>query len=310
MLVDTTNPNTPAITTYKTSASVNYMRVVGTMLYAPTDSGLQIYSIPGVPGPSVCSGCVLNAASFAKNASGSGTPVAPGSLVAIFTSALATSAAQFSTSTLPSSLAGVTVTFNNVQAPMVTVTPGGAYPYVSAQVPFEVLGNAKAPTSVPLVITVNGVSSTPVQTPIVASAPGIFTIPATGGGNGILVNLADYSVAAPVGAIPGLTTHPIPRGQTAFFYVTGLGAMTPSVADGTGTCPAANGLCNANAQPTVTVGGISAPVVFAGQAAGFPGVTQVNITVPANAPTGSNVPLVVTSADGTVTSNAAMVAVQ
>ena len=36
-----------------------------------------------------------------------------------------------------------------------------------------------------------------------------------------------------------------------FFYVTGLGAMSPAVADGSGNCPASNGLCTANAMPTV-----------------------------------------------------------
>jgi uncharacterized protein (TIGR03437 family) len=308
MLVDTTDPKNPVITTYQTSASINFMRVVGTLLYAPTDVGLQIYSIPGNAAPSVCSGCVLNAASYTKDATGKGTAVAPGSLVAIFTSALATSAGQFTTATLPGSLSNVTVTFNNIPAPMVSVTPDGPYPYVSAQVPFGVLSSGQA--SVPIVITVNGISSTPVQTPIVASSPGIFTIPATGQGNAILVNLSDYSVAAPSGSIPGFTTRPIPRGQTAFFYVTGLGVMTPSVTDGSGTCPAANGLCNANAQPTVSLGGVPAQVSFAGQAAGFPGVMQINIMVPPNAPTGNSVPLIVKSADGTVTSNAATVAVQ
>jgi uncharacterized protein (TIGR03437 family) len=310
MLVDTTDPKNPVITTSQTSAAVNYMRVVGTTLYAPTDTGLQIYSIPGVGTPSVCSGCVLNAASYAKDAKGNGTAVAPGSLVAIFTSALATSAGQFTTASLPGSLAGVSVTFNNLPAPMVSVTPGGPYPYVSAQVPFGVLPSGQASASVPIVVTVNGVPSVLVQTPIVASAPGIFTIPATGQGNAILVNLSDYSVAAPPGSIPGFTTHPIPRGQTAFFYVTGIGGMTPSVSDGSGTCPAANGLCNANAQPTVSLGGVPAQVSFAGQASGYPGVMQINITVPQGAPTGNSVPLIVKSADGTVTSNAATVAVQ
>jgi uncharacterized protein (TIGR03437 family) len=56
--------------------------------------------------------------------------------------------------------------------------------------------------------------------------------------------------------------------------------------------------------PTVSVGGVPAKVSFAGQAAGYPGVMQVNITVPQGAPTGSSVALTVTSADGTVISNA------
>ena len=160
----------------------------------------------------------------------------------------------------------------------------------------------------------NNVPSNAIQTSIVPSAPGIFTIPPTGEGNAILVfvNPATQTaaIAAPANASIGYPTAPIPRGTPGFFYVTGLGAMTPSVADGSGSCPAANRVCNANAQPQVLTGGVSAPVAFAGQAPGFPGVFQVNVTVPQNAPTGNAVSLMVKSADGTVTSNTATIAVQ
>jgi len=281
-----------------------------------TNNRVRKISSETATAPSVCSGCVLNAATFAKDASGNGQPVAPGSLVAIFTSPLATSAANFSTASLPSSLSGVSVTFNGVTAPIVSVSPGGAYPYVSAQVPFEVLASGQTSASVPLVLTVNGVSSTPVQTPIVASAPGVFTIPATGQGNGILVftDPADkiVKIAAPVSASStiGSPTGPIPRGTNAFFYADGLGAMTPAVADGSGTCTAANSLCQANLTPTVLIGGISAQATFAGQAPLYPGVYQINVTIPQNAPTGNSVSLVLKSSDGSVTSNTATIAVQ
>ena len=55
------------------------------------------------------------------------------------------------------------------------------------------------------------------------------------------------------------------------------------------------------ATPTVLVGGITAPVLFAGQAPGYPGVNQINITIPANAPTGNDVPLQIQTADGSLT---------
>ncbi len=119
---------------------------------------------------------------------------------------------------------------------MVQVSPAGANPFVSVQVPFEV-----SPGSVPVVITVNGVSSMPVFTQIVASQPGIFTLSANGQGEAVLVNLADDTIAAPAGVAAG--SHPIPRGQAGFFYVTGLGAMTPAVADGSGICPSADSAC-------------------------------------------------------------------
>lgn len=251
----------------------------------------------------VLPGGIVNAASYAA-------PVAPGSLVSIFTSPFTAQAASATPPQLPSSLSGVSVTFNGVTAPMVAVSPAGANPSVTVQVPFEALPAGQAAATVPVVITLNGVPSVAAPTQIVASAPAIFTIPPTGLGSAVLVNLADYSIAAPSGSIPGLSAHPIPRGQAAYFYVTGLGAMTPSVPDGSGACPAASGICNANALPTVLVGGVPAQVLFAGQAVGFPGVMQVNIIVPQGAPTGGSVSLVVKSADGTVTSNSATVAVQ
>jgi uncharacterized protein (TIGR03437 family) len=263
--------------------------------------------------PAILSGGILNAASFALS-NGAGAAVAPGSLVTIFTSQLATQTANFTGSSLPPTLSGVSVTFNGITAPVVAVGPSGANPYVSAQVPFEVLPSGQTSGSVPVAITVNGEMSAAIQASIVSSSPGIFTIPPTGQGNAILVFLNPQTdaptVAGPTGASLGYPSAPIPRGTSGLFYVTGLGATTPSVADGSGTCPAADGICSANAQPTVFVGGVPAQVTFAGQAPGFPGVTQINITVPQSAPTGSGVSLTVKSADGAVTSNAATIAVQ
>jgi len=279
-----------------------------------TPYGLAFAPGGGAPSsPTILAGGIVNAASYAQ-VNGAGSPVAPGSLVAIFTSALSAQAAYFSTATLPSALGEVSVTFNNVTAPMVAVSPTGQYPYVSAQVPFGVLAAGKTSGTVPVVITVNNTPSPAIQESIVASQPGIFTIPATGQGNAILTfvnpGTNQPAIAAPPNSGISYPTAPIPRGTGGFFYATGLGAMTPAVPDGSGTCPAANGICNANATPTVTVGGITAPVIFAGQAPGFPGVFQVNITIPQNAPTGGNVSLVVKSADGSVTSNTATIAVQ
>lgn len=74
-------------------------------------------------------------------------------------------------------------------------------------------------------------------------------------------------------------------------------------------CPSANG-CAADAQPTVLVGDVAAQVSFAGQAPGFAGVSQINLTIPQDVPVGANVSMVVVSADGTVTSNRATIAVQ
>jgi uncharacterized protein (TIGR03437 family) len=51
-------------------------------------------------------------------------------------------------------------------------------------------------------------------------------------------------------------------------------------------------------------------VQFAGQAPGYPGVNQINVVIPENAPTGNQVPIQVISADGSVTSNTATIAIR
>jgi len=56
---------------------------------------------------------------------------------------------------------------------------------------------------------------------------------------------------------------------------------------------------------------VTAQVVFAGQAPQYPGVNQINIIIPQNAPTGAAVPIQIQSADGTVISPAsATIAIQ
>ena len=217
---------------------------------------------------------------------------------------------------LPTTAGGVTVTFNGIMAPLVLVAPGGAYPIINAQLPFEVLPAGQTSGTATVVVTVNGVPSPPQIMTVVPVAPGIFTVPPNGLGNAILVftdpNDKIIKIAAPAAAASsiGYPTAPISRGQAAFFYATGLGAMTPPLADGYGGLEAPVVAHYANAVPTVLVGGISAEVDYAGQAPGYPGVNQINIVIPPGAPTGNAVPLQIRSPDGSVSSNTAMIAIQ
>jgi minor extracellular serine protease Vpr len=268
---------------------------------------LLLLAVAASAQPSVVPGGVLNAASFAKNSSGQGTAVAPGSLISIFGTGLGTSQADADTVPFSTSLGGVSVTFNNVAAPLRDVIPSANL--VNAQLPFEALAAGQATGSVSMVVSVNNVPLAPQVVPLAAQAPGVFSIP-PGVGIAVMVNLTDGSVAGPTNANIGLTTHPIPRGTFAFFYATGLGAMSPPVEDGTA---GASGITyNAINVPQVMIGGVAAQVLFAGQAPGFPGVYQVNIQIPANAPTGDGISVQMVSADGTITSppNTAVISVQ
>ncbi len=277
---------------------------------------------------------LTNAASFAKNANGAGSGVAPGSLITIFgtvnpvlacfcfslanfgivaTDDFGVGAAEANSIPFPTNLGGVNVTINGVQAPLVAMSSGqvGVNPFINAQVPYDAIQPGAGSLTTSLVVTTTtpvygsngfylpgGFAFPPVSIQIVPAAPGIFTTTENGLGQAILVYLANLQIAAP--------SSPIPRGGTAFFYATGLGALQPPVADG-----AASPASPAVATPTVLVGGIMAPVLFAGQAPGFPGVNQINITIPANAPTGNTVPLQIQTADGSLTtSNLVTIAVK
>jgi uncharacterized protein (TIGR03437 family) len=176
-------------------------------------------------------------------------------------------------------------------------------PFINAQLPFEITNS-----SATMVTTVNGVPSAPITVPVTPQAPGVFTVPPDGEHNAIFIYVDPSSgiakIAAPTSQTASFTipTAPIPRGTNGFFYATGLGLLTPPLADGAAPSLTDMIVYRALMIPTVLVGGVAAPVAFAGQAPGYPGVNQLNITIPINGPTGNAVPLQVMSADGKVLS--------
>jgi uncharacterized protein (TIGR03437 family) len=231
--------------------------------------------------PVVANGGVLNGASFAHNQA-----VAPGSLVSIFGTDLASSLAQADSIPLSTSLGGVSVTFNNVPAPMYFVNHSAANgDQVNAQLPWEVQGSTAQ-----VIVTRNGSSSAPMAVPLTTAAPGIFAV-TFGVGQAIAYGNTDGLIAAAPGAVPGLTTHPAKIGDpsTLVILATGLGAVNPPLQSG-------NVVTDGQLHPTVVtpevlVGGVSANVVFSGMTPQFVGVYQVNIIIAPGTPTGNSVPL-------------------
>lgn len=69
-----------------------------------------------------------------------------------------------------------------------------------------------------------------------------------------------------------------------------------------------NPLVLTRVQPTVTIGGQAARVLFSGMAPGYVGLWQINAEVPPNVPPGPAVPMTITA--GGIPSNTVTIAVE
>lgn len=212
--------------------------------------------------PSIASGGVVNAASFAAQLS-------PGALATIFgTNFTGTGVDAIASLPLPTSLGGVSVQVNGVAAPVLYASSG----QINFQIPWE------TPTgSVTVAVGINGLTSTTVNVTIEAAAPGVFVQ----GAHAIVQNAPALSLNSP--------SNPAKVGSTITAYLTGGGAVTPTPADG---APAESNPLSIASGVTATIGGKSATVSFAGLAPNFVGLWQANIVVPAGLTQG-DVPLIV-----------------
>ena len=240
----------------------------------------------GVLPPVVPGGSVVNGASFA-----SGQAVAPGALVSIFGTNLASTTAQADSIPLSTSRANVSVTFNSIPAPLLQVNHLSSYDQINAQLPWNVLPGGAQSGTAQVVVTNGGASSAPTSFQVVASAPGIFSLTGNGTGQAAAINNSDGTFAAPPGSVAGLTTHPAKIGdpQGVAIFATGLGAVSPAVANG--DIPPNGVLSNAVTTPTVMVGNVPAQVLFSGMSPQYVGLNQINILLAPGTPTGNAVPL-------------------
>jgi uncharacterized protein (TIGR03437 family) len=254
--------------------------------------------------PGINAGGVVNAASYTAT-------LTPGGVASLFGSNLADSIIVAGLP-LRTVLGGVAVTVNGVAAPLYFASPQ----QINFQVPWELLGQAEAYITVTaggamrLVANSDGSSSYGLaslsQAVKVAVSPALFSVNARGSGQGSILIANGDVVAAPLGSIPGRNTRPAIRGEFLSIFCTGLGDVTNRPASG--APPSAAALASTTLTPSVTIGGVPAPVAFSGLAPGFVGLYQVNVQVPDKAPSGDAVPVVVTL--GGVSSNTVTIAVQ
>jgi uncharacterized protein (TIGR03437 family) len=151
------------------------------------------------------------------------------------------------------------------------------------------------------IAVVSGTTTSNTFTAPVQTAPQIFTTNQAGSGQGAVLVAGTATITAPTGAFPG--SRPAAKGEYVSIYMTGLGAVQNPPSDG----EIDTVLSPTVAQPAVGIGCLSsagllslcnAPVQFSGLAPGFVGLYQVNVQIPANAMSGSIVPLQITFAAG------------
>lgn len=218
---------------------------------------------------------IVNAASFAPATN----PVAPQEMVALFGSNLSSTTAQASLFPLPTSLAGTRVLVNGIAAPLVSVSPtqitmlvpSHASPDFTAYASFEVQNN--------------GVSSKPVTMFTNYTAPGVFSL----GGNGIGPAAAENSGYSVIG-----TSHPAKPGDIPMLFVTGMGAVAPSLGDGVPSSPTGDpvnllNIYNSSALDVYFDGDASQNIQFAGVVPGYAaGLYQINAQIPSGVSNGDD----------------------
>lgn len=201
--------------------------------------------------------------------------VSPGEIVVLLGARLGPAkpeTLQVSGGFVTKSLGGAQVLFDGVPSPLTYASDL----QINAVVPYGVSGRP----STQVQVVNNGVASNTKNMQVQTSHPGIFTLDASGIGQGAILN-QDFSVNGP--------GTPAARGSVIAIYATGGGTTLPALGDGEVT---GADLPYLTQTVTVTIGGINAKVSYAGGAPGaVAGLTQINAEVPAGVATGSAVPV-------------------
>jgi uncharacterized protein (TIGR03437 family) len=187
--------------------------------------------------------------------------LAPDSIASVFGSRLGTATELAQYLPLPSSLAGSTVKINGISAPLFAVTPG----QINLLIPSQL---AVGPAEI-VVTAADGTISRGMVT-ITNCQPGIFTANQAGSGAPAAAWTRDGLTYFPAGRSDG-TTLAMDAGSFLVLACTGL-RYAPQT-DGN----AGNGVAES---VQISIGGVSAPVIFAGAQGNFAGLDQVNLKIP------------------------------
>ena len=239
--------------------------------------------------PTINTNGVVNGASFQV-----GPGLAAGSFISIFGVGLSDASFGTPTLSLPLSLAGVSVSFDkgslSLPGRLHYVSPG----QINLQIPWEFEGL----NDVQMKISIGDISSALYSVPLASASPAAFEINDP---------TSARLIAAALDVNYALITdqNPARRGQVIQVFCNGLGRVNrrPATGEPSPGDPAPETL----EKPTATIGGRPATVHFSGLSPGSVALYQVNVEVPADAPTGRQ-PIEFTI--GGVTSKTAYIPVQ
>ncbi len=210
--------------------------------------------------------------SIVSAASGLPGPIAPGEIITIYGTGLGY-------------FLGFTIG-RGACCPYTTVLIDGApveQTYASSN-QLNVIVPSGTPSAGPASLQVNTLGSGPTSTwqiPLAPSAPSIFTLNGSGVGPGAIVN-QDGSINSP--------SNPASRGTAIQIYATGGGPTSPPSSAG----EIAQSAASLTLPVTLTIGGVNAQVLYAGNAPGeVVGLVQVNAMIPQSTPIG-NAPVLLT----------------
>jgi len=212
----------------------------------------------------------VNAATFQA-----GKPVAPGSIVSLFGKFTGSQTNAAGAYPLPRKIGETEVFVDGKAAPLFYASTG--------QINFQ-LPAATAPGQSAVEIRVGGQAVTKTTVTVLPNGPGLFV------------------AANPDGSVNS-GANPARRGDVLTIYGTGQGAVTPAVDDGV----AAAGISSSGAVPNAFLANQQMPVRFSGLAPGFAGLWQINVQLPADAPTGTDMEFTVSLG---ATSNKLLVSVR
>jgi uncharacterized protein (TIGR03437 family) len=237
---------------------------------------------------SVLIGSVVDAASQLS------APLSPGKIVVLYGAGLGPAALvqnQPISGLYASQLAGTTVYFNGTPAPILYTSAT----QVAAVVPYEIAGATAQVT-----VSFQSEISPPITVPMAAAAPSLFTLNQTGGGQAAAVNASDGSV--------NTATNPVKVGDYVSLFATGEGQTSPAGTDGRIASVAV--LPQPDLQVSATVGGLAAPVQYAGAAPDcVAGLMQINVQIPVGVQPGGYVPVILQVGTASTEAGAVWIAV-